>query len=457
MRQSREVVIVGAGLVGSLLAVYLVRRGFEVTVYERGPDVRGLTARGGRSINLVLTHRGIHALERVGLADGAMRLTVRVMGRMMHSVDGELSYQPYGKDESECNYSISRRALNQYLVDRAETQGVRFRFEHELLHMDREGPTLTFRDGAGQERRVEATVCFGADGGGSAVRTSMESMPGFEESAVLMEHGYKELTIPVEPGETLEQHALHIWPRGAIMLMALPNLDRSFTVTLYLPFHGPSSFQELEQGGVERLFAEQFPDSVPLLPGLVANYRENPLGKLGTVRCYPWNDGGKVLLIGDAAHAIVPFFGQGMNCGFEDCRVLDDLMQRDESGDWAGIFEAFGKRRKPNADAIAHMALENFVEMSDRVGDPAFLLRKAVEHRLEQEMPREYRSRYSMVMYSRIPYRLCFRAGEVHREILDELCRGLESPEELDLDVAREIVGRKLTPFLKSQGIRLDY
>lgn len=455
------VVVVGGGLVGALLARMLVRRGHRVHVYEGRSDLREAGGGGGRSINLVLTRRGIRALDRVGLTEGAMRLTVSVTGRMMHDLEGRQTYQPYGRDETECNYSISRGDLNRFLVEEAERAGARFRFRTRLIDADPDAARLTFHDDASGERfTVEAGVAFGADGAGSAMREAFRKAGGFHETTDMLSHGYKELFLPAgDDGKyRIEKNALHIWPRGASMFMALANLDGSFTGTLYLPFDGKDGFDRIGDGdAVVDLFERSFPDAIPLIPDLARSYFDNPTGKLGTVRCGPWHRGGRTLLLGDAAHAIVPFFGQGMNTGFEDCRVLDDLLDRFGDDAWDRVLPEFDRRRKPNADAIADMALENFVEMSAHVADPGFLLRKAVEHRLEQDDPSLYRSRYSMVMYSHIPFRVCQEAGTVQRALLDELCDGIDSADDVDLDHAKDVVRRRLTPFLREHGIGLDY
>jgi kynurenine 3-monooxygenase len=456
-----DVAVVGGGLVGSLVAVVLSRRGLDVEVFERLPDQRLGGAGGGRSINLVVATRGTWPLERVGLKDGALELTVPVTGRMMHALDGGQTFQPYGRDESECNYSIPRGALNRFLIDEAERRGVRFHFGHRLEGADLDAGLLRFATGPDdRERTVEARRILGADGAASAVRRELRRLDGFEETVELLDHGYKELTIPPAGGGgyRIDARALHIWPRGRIMLMALPNRDGSFTVTLYLPFRGEQGFDRLDDDArVQELFESEFPDAVPLIPDLAAAFRANPTGELGTVRCRPWHLGDRVLLIGDAAHAIVPFFGQGMNAGFEDCRVLDELLDEHDD-DWARVLPAYTAARKPNGDAIAAMALDNFVEMRDRVGDAGFLLRKQVEHRLEEEIPREYRSRYSMVMYgNRIPYAVAREAGVIQQGILDELCRDLDAAESVDFERARALVRERLTPFLESRGVRLDY
>jgi kynurenine 3-monooxygenase len=459
----QDVVVVGAGLVGALLARVLVRRGHRVQVFEGRDDLRRAGADGGRSINLVLTRRGIRALDRVGLSEGALRLTVPVTGRRMHDLDGSTTYQPYGRDASECNHSISRGDLNRFLIEEAERAGARFRFRTRLLDADPDTARLTFEDDASGERfSVQAGVAFGADGAGSAMREAFGRLDGFDESTEMLSHGYKELFLPADEDGSyrIEKHALHIWPRGASMFMALANLAGSFPGTLYLPLEGRDGFDAIGDGdgeAVMRLFGERFPDAIPLIPDLPRSYFDNPTGKLGTVRCGPWHRGGRTLLLGDAAHAIVPFFGQGMNTGFEDCRVLDDLLDRFGDDAWDQVFPEFDRLRKPDADAIAAMALENFVEMSAHVGDAAFLLRKAVEHRLEQEEPTRYRSRYSMVMYSHIRFHLCREAGRVQRALLDELCDGLDSAEALDMDRARDRIDARFAPFLREHGITLDY
>jgi len=459
-RQQRDgVAVVGGGLVGSLLAVFLARRGIGVTLYERRPDPRRAGAGGGRSINLVVTSRGIEALRRLGLERDVLALSLPVRGRMIHSVEGRLAFQPYGKDDTECNHSISRARLNEFLLSAAERAGVRVRFDLRLVEAEPRTGRLTFEATGGTREIVTAGVVIGADGAASVVRACLMRLPGHTESIEMLEHGYKELEIPPAAGGgfRLDEHALHIWPRGGSMMMALPNPDGSFTVTLYLPHRGAQGFASLDTDArLLELFRTLLPDAIPLIPGLAREFFANPTGELGTVRCGPWHSGGRMALIGDAAHAIVPFFGQGMNCGFEDCTVLDELLER-HGADFDAVLPQYASLRKIEADAIADMALENFVEMRDRVGDAAFLLRKQVEHKLEQAMPREYRSRYSMVAFSLIPYSAAREAGRIQDGILDELCRGLRSVDDLDLDRARGLIARRLTPFLRSRSIDLEY
>jgi kynurenine 3-monooxygenase len=380
---------------------------------------------------------------------------------MLHALDGSLTYQPYGRDDSECNYSISRLELNRFLIDEAERRGVRFRFGTRLVDVELQRNRLRFHDESAGSATVEidAGVILGADGAGSALRAAMCGQGHCSESIEMLEHGYKELHIPPagEGGFRIAGEALHIWPRRELMLMALPNPDGSFTVTLYLPNRGAQGFEGLDRGEkVLELFERHFPDALPLIPDLAGSFFDNPTGTLATVRCGPWRVGGRALLVGDAAHAIVPFFGQGMNCGFEDCTVLDQLLERG-AADSERLFTEFERARRPNADAIAEMALDNFVEMRDRVGDHEFLLRKEVEHRLERELPTEYRSRYSMVVYSDIPYAVARDAGRIQSELLDELCRGIESAAAVDIARARSLIRKRLTPYLREAGATLDY
>ena len=336
-------------------------------------------------------------MDRVGLRERAMSLTVPVTGRMIHPLNGELAYQPYGKDESECNYSISRAELNRFLMTAAEQNGVTFHFEKSLVDVDFDRNRLTFGtspagtpDTSGPTpgtETVDAELLIGTDGAASVVRARLMQTPAFDENVDLLSHDYKELLIPVEQGRTIKTNALHIWPRGEIMLMALPNLDGSLTVTIYMPESGPASFESLDtEERVRDLFRRQFPDATPLIPDLERSFLASPCGKLGTVRCRPWYLEGRALLLGDAAHAIVPFFGQGMNSGFEDCEVVARLLDEHGDDDLAAVFERVERERKPNTEAIADMALENFVEMRESVGEDRFLLRKQVEYRLEQEM-----------------------------------------------------------------------
>jgi kynurenine 3-monooxygenase len=454
-----KIAIVGSGLVGSLLACFLARRGMSVLVFEKLPDMRKESIPAGRSINLAISTRGLSALRRVGLEIEALRHAIPMRGRMMHSVQGELSFQAYGKDESQHINSISRGFLNRMLMDAAEATGrVEIRFRHVLTSVDWETNTLTFEgEGDRPPNRERFETVFGTDGGGSVMRREMLARGRFDLDQQLLGHGYKELNIPPGPtgalgspgGFQLEKHALHIWPRGFYMLIALPNEDGSFTCTLFLPFEGPVSFQSLQSpSDVRSLFAEQFPDALRLLPDLTDQFFGNPTGTMGTVKLWPWNLGGDALLLGDAAHAVVPFYGQGMNCGFEDCVVLDGLIAG-ERLEWESLFKAFADVRKTNADAIADMAVENFVEMRDKVGDSHFLLEKQVEKILLNTFPGEFLSRYTLVSFSNAPYRFAHRVGEIASGIVGELCVGLTRAEAVDLVRAGKLIRQRLVPYLE--------
>ncbi|WP_256569229.1 FAD-dependent oxidoreductase [Myxococcus qinghaiensis] len=453
--RNEAVTVVGAGLVGSLLSVFLARRGYSVEVLERRPDMRREVIDAGRSINLAISTRGLYALRQVGLEEEALKHAIPMRGRMIHPPKGALAYQPYGKDDSQHINSLSRAWLNKFLMSAAEATGrVNIRFKQRVTQADLAKGSLTVLDEAtGQERQEEGRVLFGTDGSGSAVRQAMEQVPGFEATQEQLGHGYKELTIPAGPGGAfqMEKHALHIWPRGTYMLIGLPNEDGSFTCTLFLPWKGPVSFESLDTPArLEAFFEEQFPDAKALIPDLTEAFFARPTGSMVTVKCAPWRVGDKALVLGDAAHAIVPFFGQGMNCGFEDCTVLDGLLE--QHGTWAEVFGTLERLRKTNADAIADMAVENFVEMRDSTGSPRFLLEKAVEKTLLNAFPGEFVSRYSMVSFSRVPYRLAYEVGAIAGGIVSELSEGLTRAEDVDLGRAKQLIQERLVPFMKEHA-----
>ncbi len=448
-----HVKVIGSGLVGSMLSMYLARRGFEVEVFERRPDMRKETISAGRSINLALSTRGIHSLERLGLADAVLAQAIPMKGRVMHAVDGALSYQPYGKNDDECIYSISRGELNKTLLTHAEATGrVTIRFRHRATSVDLDEATLECIDEAtGLTKTVSGDMIFGTDGSASALRAAMRSRPGFVQTEDVLSYGYKEFHIPptADGGFQLEKNALHIWPRGTFMLIALPNFDGSFTCTLFLPWTGELSFETLQEpAAVESFFSAYFADVVPLLTDVTGTFFKNPTGQMVTVKCAPWNVGDRALVLGDAAHAVVPFFGQGMNCGFEDCALLDDFIGANPEG-WHRDLGTYATNRKPDADAIADMAVANFVEMRDKVGDPNFLLEKAIEKRLLNEFPGRFTSRYALVSFSRVPYRFAQEVGFVTDGILEELRHGVASADQVDLAVASSLIAQKLEPVLR--------
>jgi kynurenine 3-monooxygenase len=440
------VLLAGAGLVGSLLALFLARRGFRVEVFERRPDPRGGAGGPSRSINLAISTRGLHALAQVGLEGEVLRRVVPMRGRMIHAVDGGLVFQPYGRGPDDAINSISRAELNRLLVSEAEASGrVALHFEQAVRAVDGGAATMTVGD-PGRVVRGEAVIA--ADGASSAVRDWMvRTVPAVAARRSVLDYGYKELTLPAAPGEgfRLEREALHIWPRGSYMLIALPNAEGSFTCTLFLPFEGPLSFAALAtRGEIEAFFAAQFGDVAPLIPDLAASFLGNPTGQMVTVKTDPWN-AGRCLLVGDAAHAIVPFYGQGMNCGFEDCVALDGLLAAGgPAPDWPALFADLGRARRPDCDAIADMAVENFIEMRDRVADPRFQLEKQVEKRLEAAFPGRYFSRYTLVTFTRTPYRVARDIGVINEQILAELCQGLTSADDVDLARAARLIDERL-------------
>lgn len=419
--------IVGAGLAGALLGVMLMRRGSgAIHMWDRRPDPRRSTTERGRSINLALAARGIRALEHAGVMDRVRPLLIPMRGRMIHDRSGATALQPYGQREHEVIYSVGRAALNRVLIEEAARhRDVTIRFDQTCVAADPGAGVLRFRDEvSGAPYEVELTPTIATDGAGSAVRASLLSTQRMAVREDWLDHDYKELTIPPAEGRpVLEPNALHVWPRGGFMLIALPNTDRSFTATLFLARKGPRSFEALRDSrSVLDFFREEFADAVPLIPNLAAQFQAHPAGQLGTVHVAPWHIGGQLLLLGDAAHAIVPFHGQGMNAAFEDCLELDSLLDRFD--EWESVFAEFERVRRPNAAAIAQMALENYTEMRDTVLAAGFVRRTALALELERRFPGRFIPRYAMVSFHpEIPYAEALRRGAVQAQILIELDR----------------------------------
>ncbi|HET7676114.1 MAG TPA: FAD-dependent oxidoreductase [Gammaproteobacteria bacterium] len=448
---TNDVAIIGAGLAGTLAAVYLARRGCDVTLYERRPDIRTHELPAGRSINLALAERGIAALRRAGVFAAVENLALPMRGRMIHDRAGTTSLQPYSRDPREMIYSISRTELNRRLLDAAEAAGAKILCDHVLNGIDCEHGALTLEH-AGDKRSFTRTheVIIGADGAGSIVRHALMQTLGASAVEDLLDHGYKELTIPPagDGRHQMDPGALHIWPRGGYMLIALPNLDGSFTVTLFLANSGETSFAGISNAdAVEAFFAREFPDAAELIPDIPELYFNNPIGILGTVRCPQWHFGGRLLLLGDAAHAIVPFHGQGMNCAFEDCLLLDRQLEL-HGGDWERAFAVFAAERKPDTDALATMALENYIEMRDAVRDPGFQLRKQIGFALEERFPDRFVPRYSMVMFRTLPYAQALERGKIQQEILQRLSEGIERLEQVDFQLANRLINDRLPPLV---------
>jgi kynurenine 3-monooxygenase len=415
MQSQKEITLIGAGLVGSLLSQYLAKRGHKVSIFEKRSDMRKAGYIGGRSINLALSHRGFNGLRAMGLEEEIRKVGIPMYGRIIHQVSGEVQYQAYGKDD-EAIYSVSRGGLNKRLMELAdENPNISLHFDERCYDVDVQNAICHFEHMQTKEHKsVKSDLVLSADGAFSAARLALQTKTDrFEYSQHYLDQGYKELTIPAGPnGEfLLEKNALHIWPRNQYMLIALPNLDGSFTCTLFFPFEGNPSFASLQtEAQVREFLTKEFPDVVALSPDVVQEYMANPNGSLVTVKCFPWVYTDKLGLLGDASHAIVPFFGQGMNAGFEDCFEFGNLM--DKHGDnWEALLAEFQQIRKINADAIADMAVENFIEMRDKVADQKFLLRKKIEAKLNKNFPENYVSKYSLVSFSTKPYRYALEMG----------------------------------------------
>jgi kynurenine 3-monooxygenase len=399
----KETVIVGAGLVGSLLSIYLSKRGYKVKIFERRADMRKEKMSAGRSINLALSDRGIKALEEVGIMEEIKKIAIPMHGRFLHNADGSTAYQAYGQEGQFIN-SVSRGELNKKLIDLAEEHGVEISFNEKCDNVNWKKNVVHFENTLNPEAsNFSFDLLFGSDGAYSAARlTHQLQHDRFQYQQYYIDFGYKELNIPAgNNGEFLmEKNALHIWPRGNYMLIALPNMDGSFTCTLFFPFDGEPSFKSLDtKEKVESFFENTFADAYKIMPTLADDFFANPTSSLVTVKCFPWVREDKFALIGDAAHAIVPFFGQGMNCGFEDCRILNGLIDK-HSDDWSLILQEYQTLRKPDADAIAELALNNFVEMRDKVGDPKFLLQKKIEAAFSKKYPDKWTPAYSQVTFS---------------------------------------------------------
>lgn len=441
-----KIIIVGAGLCGTLLAIRLAQRGYQVALHERRSDMRREDVDAGRSINLALSSRGLMALDRVGMKEEIKQYCIPMRGRQIHPLGGEPFFSAYSGREEDYINSVSRGGLNIALLDKAESMdNIELHFEHKCLKVDLETATAHFEDeNTGKTFTATGDIVIGTDGAGSAVRRSMMGQTTkllFNYSQDFLRHGYKELSIlPAEDGGyQIEKNALHIWPRGSFMIIALPNLDGSFTVTMFHPYGGEYGFNNLKtKEQVKDFFEKYFPELIPYMPHYVEEYFENPVGTLGTIKCFPWRAYDKTLIMGDASHAIVPFYGQGMNASFEDVRVFDDVLNEVE-GNWSAIFDRFENLRVKNADAIADLAIDNFHEMQDRVDDEDFMKKRKLEMQLEMQFD-DYYSKYGLVTFQpEIPYSQAMELGRKQDELLLKMCEGKDVAE-LDLnEVMREI------------------
>lgn len=424
-----KLVIAGAGLAGSLMGIMLAQKGYQVEIYERRPDMRLIKQSAGRSINLALSDRGLAALDKVDLKEKVLSFSIPMKSRLIHDTDGNTNYQKYSGRKGKWINSVSRAGLNIALMDEAEKyDNLKILFDRKIYDIDYGSNIVTVENQLnGMMESVEAEVIFGADGAGSAVRKTM--MDGgirrFSFSQAFLEHGYKELEIPAGDNGSflIENNVLHIWPRGEYMMIALPNIDGSFTCTLFMPFGGENGFDNLNnEQKVSAFFNSQFPDAVDLMPTLLDDFFSNPTSDLATIRCSPWNKDNKAVLLGDAAHAVVPFYGQGMNASFEDCLVLNNLIEL-KNGDWNEILPLFTQQRIENANAIADLALENYLEMRNKTANPKFVEKRKLELEMESKFP-EFDSKYSMVTFRPdLEYSYAHKKGNIQDRMLMELCQ----------------------------------
>ncbi|MEI8279805.1 MAG: NAD(P)/FAD-dependent oxidoreductase [Bacteroidota bacterium] len=448
---SRSVTILGAGLVGSLLSIILRKRGHEVAVYERRPDMRKASISAGKSINLAMSARGWHALELAGLKTEMEALAIPMHGRFLHQADGNTAFQPYSKN-NEAIYSVSRGELNKKLMSLAADIGVNLHFEHRCAKVDVAENRAHFQLPDGTEKTVAADLLFGADGAFSALRNSYVHMDRVNAKQNYLEYGYKELCIPPAAGNgwMMEKNALHIWPRGKFMMIALPNTDGTFTCTLFMPFEGENSFANLQtKEAVAAFFQQHFADAVPMMPTYLDDFFTNPTSSLITTHIFPWHYKDKSALIGDAAHAIVPFYGQGMNAGFEDCTILSGLLDKHKDN-WDTILKEYEIKRKPNGDAVAQLALLNFVEMRDKVADPAFLERKKIEKELGKRYPEKFVSVYEMVSFSHAPYDTALKCIQAQDHLLRHIMQEGDFLKEIEQDSFCKKLDKWMTDYYHS-------
>ena len=423
-QEKKNIAIIGSGLVGSLLAIYLKRHGHKITVFDRRPDIRNIEF-SGRSINLAMSNRGWNALKTVGIEEEIKKIAIPLDKRAMHVIGKEQYFQKYGKD-GEAIWSISRGVLNKRMIDLAENNGVDFRFEEKVWDIDLpRAVVFTGESEKGEWKEYPFDLVFGCDGAFSRVRHKMQRRSRFDYSQDFIDVGYKELTIPANADGThkLDKHSFHIWPRGKFMFIAMPNLDGSFTCTLFMPFEGEVSFESLQtKKDAVRFFNTYFPNVKDEIENLTEDFFKNPTSAMVTMKCYPWTYWDKVALVGDSAHAVVPFYGQGMNAGFEDIYVLDQLIQ-EFGDDWERIFTTYQEKRKPNADAIAELSYRNFIEMSSKTADANFLLQKKIEKHFSTKHPEKWIPAYSRVTFSNRPYAEALAEGDAQEEIMKEVMK----------------------------------
>ncbi len=462
MNKKENILIIGAGLCGSLLALRMAQRGYSVKVFEKRPDIRKADIGAGKSINLALSDRGIKAIRSAGILEQIVPLCIPMYGRMIHNIKGETFNAPYSGRQGEFINSISRTGLNAVMLEEAEKMpNVELFFNTPCLQIDEKQNQALFQNlDSGEKKEIQADLIFGTDGAGSILRKSYEKNRSFlfSHSQEFLSHGYKELSFPPNPmGDfQIQKNNLHIWPRGGYMLIALPNLDGSFTVTLFLSHSdGKYNFNSLKDPQLLKEFFEtEFPDALQLIPNLTKEFAENPTGNLGTVKCHPWNYKGHTLLLGDAAHAIVPFYGQGMNASFEDVYVLDQFIDK-YPNDWEKIFTKFQSHRKKDTDAIADLAIDNFVEMRDHVANPLFMEKRKIELKLEHNFPKTYFSKYSKVTFNEdLPYSDAMFEGRLQDQVIIKLIYTKTINAEMEATELWEIIEKNLKEEIEQQDIK---
>ncbi len=444
MINKEKIILIGAGLAGPLLANYMAQRGYVVTIIESRPDMRKVPISAGRSINLALSARGIQALKEIGLYNRIKPIATSMKGRMIHDLDGTTHMLPYGQTDEEIIFSVSRAQLNMELMNLAEeSENVTILFNHKLISADFDHYKLFLQElDTNSHKELSFTRVIGCDGSASVLREAIINKSTVKYIKKPLGHGYKELTIP--PSESgdfqIESNALHIWPRGNYMLIALPNKDYSFTCTLFFPIEGVVSFETVKtENDILHLFQSQFPDTMELMPTLIEDFQNNPTGELASVYCKPWHFQDKALLIGDAAHAIVPFFGQGMNASFQDCSILAGLIDMNKN-DWKTIFDAFSATQVENGHAIADMAIENYIEMRDHVNDIEYKKKRTLELKLERMYPGQFIPRYSMVAFHQIPYSEVYERGEKQFKIINELLKLDPTGKSIDRELVKNML-----------------
>lgn len=433
-----KITVVGGGLAGSLLSIYMAKRGYEVSLFEKRPDMRKANIYQGKSINLALSTRGLFALEKIGLDKEILKDAIPMYGRMMHSKAGEINYHPYGKDGQAIN-SVSRGKLNQKLIELADKfDNIQIQFDSKCIDINVNKTEATFELADGSHQTITANRIIGSDGAFAATRGKMQFTERFNYSQDYLHVGYKELVIPASAGGSflMEKNALHIWPRGSFMMIALPNPEGDFTCTLFLPFELFDKLKTDDQ--ISDFFRNEFPDAYAMMPTLLEDFQRNPIGNLVTVRCYPWVKEDKIALVGDAAHAVVPFYGQGMNCSFEDVVVLDNMIEK-YGNDWNKILDEYQKERKPNADAIADLAIQNYYEMADKVGDKHFLHKKHIEHQLTELYPNKFQSQYELTTFSLSSYRHALEQGKKNDLLLEKIIKDEAEEKIQDADYMNQL------------------